>query len=410
MLASAALLIASLAIHYLHGSLPSPRALRSAINATARQRASYQAALQIEHANVTPWIQERLPRLPLPFMDPGFTQRQRDSVRRALLIVNNFGAYAAGPSAETMYAHPGVDFVAKNGTRVFAVASGVVRALRSDVEFYRSVIVESSGGIAWQYAHIDSFGVAVGDSVREGSYLGQVRFRGLEHLHLDKFRIDGTEDWSDRNAPRTHLNSIREFDIEEREAPIFAEEPIRFYANNGGAEFKAGRRGSTVIVQGDVDIAVAVRDPAPFARDKGYGDLHAVDRLEYEITGHDGVAHRRKSWDFSALALVNYGNRYFKKTNLQARVIFQFSPVPKGGTRTFAPSYIVTNYPADSTISRIDPDPHASLAWNTDERMPDGRRRWPDGPYRVTIRAWDAAGNTAAATRQVTVQNQSSIR
>jgi len=58
--------------------------------------------------------------------------------------------------------------------------------------------------------------------------------------------------------------------------------------------------------------------------------------------------------------------------------------------------------PAGLPLPQID-DPRRG--WDTDERRPDGTRRYPNGDYTVTVRAWDAAGNETIRRDVVRVRN-----
>ena len=74
--------------------------------------------------------------------------------------------------------HQGIDISAPDGTAVYAVRSGVVRIVTRDW-----VEVDSAGGVAFQYWHIDS-AVHVGDRVQaQETVLGHI-LRASKHVHL----------------------------------------------------------------------------------------------------------------------------------------------------------------------------------------------------------------------------------
>jgi murein DD-endopeptidase MepM/ murein hydrolase activator NlpD len=74
--------------------------------------------------------------------------------------------------------HQGIDIAAPDGTDVYAVRSGIARLVTPDW-----VEVDSGGGSAFQYWHIHA-AVKVGDRVQaRHTILGQI-LRGSEHVHL----------------------------------------------------------------------------------------------------------------------------------------------------------------------------------------------------------------------------------
>ena len=113
---------------------------------------------------------------PLPF-DPRVTSRF--SYRRLHPV---HGSYRA---------HLGVDYGAPYGTRVQAVASGIVDFVGSSGEAGRMVRIKHAGGYQTAYLHLSSFapGLRPGSRVSQGDFIGRVGATGTATgPHLD-YRI-----------------------------------------------------------------------------------------------------------------------------------------------------------------------------------------------------------------------------
>ena len=85
--------------------------------------------------------------------------------------------------------HPGVDFPAPSGTPVHAAGRGQVVFAGWDSGGYgRLVVIEHPQGVRSMYAHLSRIGVAYGQSVVAGSYVGAVGATGFAtgpHLHFE---------------------------------------------------------------------------------------------------------------------------------------------------------------------------------------------------------------------------------
>ena len=356
-------------------------------------------------------------KLPFPQHDPSFTQVQYDSMYKALFMLGNFGMYQSGMQPGSTYLHDGFDDMMPNGTKVFAVAAGTVRFIDQRNEYYKVIIIEDEAkpNHAWSYAHVDSFQVKVGDQVHQGTYIAKVRFRGLEHTHLDRVYKPEGGAW-DNWYSLPHLNFYPYFDLRDTEPPVFEDAPIRYFRNQSDSAFTREVAGN-ITLSGDVDIVVGMREQAPFARTatggmREFGDRLAVGRIEYEIKPAKGKGKPEVRPSFDLLnAEIKPGNRTTPPTNNDvALTLYKFYPLmqpdsAKPWWRTRVSYYVVTNSPEAGPARRIDPA-HAANAWKTAEKLPNGKPRYPNGDYALTVRVWDAAGNLATKTDTVTVRNQ----
>jgi murein DD-endopeptidase MepM/ murein hydrolase activator NlpD len=87
--------------------------------------------------------------------------------------------------------HQGVDFGARYGTAIRAVADGRVISAGYGGGYGNRVILDHGGGTMTLYGHCSRLTVQVGQTVRQGQLLGAVGASGLAtgpHLHFEVWR------------------------------------------------------------------------------------------------------------------------------------------------------------------------------------------------------------------------------
>ncbi len=88
--------------------------------------------------------------------------------------------------------HKGIDFRAKEGTPVLAVAAGTIEQVALDETAYgHHLVIHHNDSWSSMYAHLDEIRVAEGDRVQAGQVIGTVGNTGLStgpHLHLELIR------------------------------------------------------------------------------------------------------------------------------------------------------------------------------------------------------------------------------
>ena len=106
-----------------------------------------------------------------------------------------------GQSRNDGRTHEGIDILAREGTRVFAVADGrIVKffdSVRGGVTIYQ---FDESERFVYYYAHLRSraHGLAEGDHVRQGEVIGYVGQSGnapIPHLHFEIQRLGPERRW-----------------------------------------------------------------------------------------------------------------------------------------------------------------------------------------------------------------------
>ncbi|PKR79750.1 peptidase M23 [Brumimicrobium salinarum] len=93
------------------------------------------------------------------------------------------------PVYGTRKMHWGTDFTAKVGTDIYATGDGVVEITRVNSWGYgREIVINHGFGYKTRYAHLSSFLVEVGDTVKRGDLIGLVGNTGKStgaHLHYE---------------------------------------------------------------------------------------------------------------------------------------------------------------------------------------------------------------------------------
>jgi len=93
------------------------------------------------------------------------------------------------PIKKKVKAHLGLDISAKKGTAIHSSATGtVIKVISSNRGYGNQVIIEHDYGFRTRYAHMHSFIVKKGDSIKKGQIIGFVGNTGLStapHLHYE---------------------------------------------------------------------------------------------------------------------------------------------------------------------------------------------------------------------------------
>ena len=101
--------------------------------------------------------------------------------------------YRVHPVYGTRRLHAGIDLGAPRGTPIAASNDGAVIFAGVQGGYGNTVIVDHGGGITTLYAHLSSFGSALGDTVSRGDIVGYVGATGTatgNHLHFE-VRVNG---------------------------------------------------------------------------------------------------------------------------------------------------------------------------------------------------------------------------
>jgi len=348
--------------------------------------------------------------LPWPHHRPDMTQAEYDDLINNLYIINNFGQYAATADASEVYFHDGLDISLPNGTKLYAVESGYVKTVRTSNTGYGVIVIgDTEGdlpGVGWMYVHTGNFQFRTGDYVKKGDFLAVVAFAGTQHVHFGRIYVDsGPWEDSDNWNP---LHPDRYFVYNDQEPPTITT-PFHYFKNNTDIMIKDS--GFPLVISGDVDIVVPMRDGGEFAHSKpaGYGDQLCVTRIEYEISGSSAVPVYKKSFDFTKMILPWSGPLARDRVFVVYKHYMLFnSQTPSVYADRLPEYYIITNTPG--TASPVEPKfidcSDGDFAWNTAEKDERGNPRFPDGVYIISVIAYDFIGNHSSVSDTVQVRNK----
>ncbi len=353
-----------------------------------------------------PPTETAFPKLPWPHQPPGLTAAEIAQLNRDVWVINNEPLYQADQAGDWCYFHGGLDIVLTNGTPIYAMKDGWVKAIA-----YSAVIVadvaDDQPGFGWSYGHLGNVRVQPGQFVPRGTLLGEVSFEGLSHIHLEKVYSQDPywSSWRYLCFPDDHFTFL---DAE----PPTIRTPFYFFENNRDSRFVPQSDGRMAI-RGDVDIVVAMRDGGEFAHAKdagAFGDRLAVTRIEYSIRpapGSGGPTRRFRSFDFRTLRLKSAldlaGQDYNTRLVKTAFKHFGLFGGATSGDKSFS-YYIISNCPGDAPPAEI-AFAFTNHCWQTGAHDDAGAPLYPDGDYLLEVTAFDSLGNSATNSMHVIVDN-----
>jgi murein DD-endopeptidase MepM/ murein hydrolase activator NlpD len=330
----------------------------------------------------------RIRRLPWPF--PGDM--------KDMSIWNNYQQ-----STDT-YVHGGLDFMQPMGTECRAVDDGYVAVISTNypkvkTHYFFIVASEQGGNEGWCYVHLDkdTYTFKEGDRIRQGQVLAKVvdfskqqNGQGNHHLHLHYVRFKKTDDG--KVEVESLIDPAAFFDWKDSAPPQIVD-PLRFVRKGTFDEFPKDGEGNPA-VSGKVEIIAGISDNA--YKDHVCNWMAAVVTLEIE--GASGKPWRKLVLDqrgpinekdkFGAPALyLSYKEGEKWRNELP----------PSGGVHFVK----VTSTDGDGVVEASD----QLQSWDTAAES-GGKRRFPDGLYTVTVRAWDVKRNQATRTATVRVANK----
>lgn len=296
----------------------------------------------------------------------------------------------------TPYPHPGVDIFGTAGQGVYAVRSGVVKAvLSTGGDLYWRVAIGDSvtAGTCkgYLYAHLVQSSIAVhtGDLVITGQYIGNLvewPIYNFTHCHFARIQQSGTQwngSWLAVDNPHTTL-----LNQNDTRPPVF--EPARgtdllAFCNNETSTYQ-----SPSSLHGAVDIICHVGDQIESSWVCSIQELrytiYPINRPQYPLVNDKISVIFNMTIDYYA-----GGSDYLWLNTLLYK---KDSTCNTQGDYDYREFYhILTNSDGDGVCEQSD----QQEAWNT--------AALPDGQYVVKVRAIDAAGGAKSDSMVVTTVN-----
>lgn len=118
--------------------------------------------------------------------------------------------------------HQGVDYRARRGTPVYAVANGTVTSARYNGGYGNEVRIKHPSGMITLYAHLNSYSVRSGQTVKRGQIIGRVGSTGRStgaHLHfglMNNNRYINPNQLRMVGAERLNKDQMAEFEIQKQ--------------------------------------------------------------------------------------------------------------------------------------------------------------------------------------------------
>lgn len=294
------------------------------------------------------------------------------------------------------YVHAALDLMQDAGTEVHAVDAGRVALIATNYPDWTThhffiVEPEPGQGEGWCYTHVDpaSYTFEVGDEVQAGDVLGSVvdfslgENDGADHLHLHYVAFqqegDGKVEFQSLYDP------LLRFDNPDDQKPTI-HTPFRLVRNRSLDEVDPDA------VSGEVDVLVALSDNGY----RGQAGNWGVPLVTIEITGKQAAPWRK-------LVLDQRGPMHDARIVKPLYLSYAQRKPFVEGLPPWPGVYVLksTNTDGDGVIEASD----ERQCWNTLELDENGERRFPDGKYTLTVRAWDLAGNKAEEKQVVRVKN-----
>ena len=348
-------------------------------------------------------------------------------------IANTYGQYNDFGSGEE-YTHPGVDFHAKEGTKVYAGTVGEVTMVQTSPATSQGVLVKeaASNDWAWAYYHLNiKAGTSVGDVVIPSTELGTVYKLdpNWDHLHLGY--VDATNP-----VDTGKQNPLRHVSYTDTKAPTIQEKDgFKLYPNQTeNVYFETTIPNTDLGVAGKNQTLVGLRAPlAGASKNPKKSEIDVAVSAYDEINGSayhlglyrmgywvDGFSYLPDSADVDPHTTFRFWDAAPNQTDGAKNLIYKDDTKAKSagnwtaaagnaestnGSGTFW--HIVTN----TTDKSTEGNPNSSglnkdAAWKTvGSGANNATARSPDGEYNVVSYAHDLKLNSDADFTRVRVDN-----
>lgn len=112
--------------------------------------------------------------------------------------VSDYYGWRKHPIHKRWIYHNGIDIVAKHKAEILATSDGVVvKKVKSKRGYGNRIVLDHDNGFKTLYAHLYSFNVSIGDTVKRGDVIGFMGSTGLStgtHLHYEILKNNKHQD------------------------------------------------------------------------------------------------------------------------------------------------------------------------------------------------------------------------
>jgi murein DD-endopeptidase MepM/ murein hydrolase activator NlpD len=295
-----------------------------------------------------------------------------------------------------LYLHPGVDFMGSANQSVYAVKSGVVKAIitTSGNLHWRIAIsntVTSGQSTGYLYAHLNQSSIPfiVGDVVSQGTVVGtlvQWPSYSFTHCHFARIQASGTT-W-DGNWWTTNNPLIDVTNIVDNSAPVFLNAI-------GSNKFALRRKADGVYIQpdsvyGNVEVITKIYDLVNCA---WMIDVYKIRYSMYPQGNPGNVMFDNLAFKYD-MPLDEYINNIYTLMCLNTIYSRDGTCFSIGDYEDRIYYQIITNSNGDDTIT----DGDRLCYFNTN--------LYPDGLYWFKVTAWDATNNQKSDSMLIWIKNQ----
>ena len=293
------------------------------------------------------------------------------------------------------YLHPGVDFLGDPYQEVYSVHDGYVKAILTTGEdpYWRIAIAnedtdENCEGYLYAHLNKESFAFTVGDTVKQGDFLGTLYdwiIPEFTHIHFARISCSGITwngDWWTTDDPLQDYNEL----IDEA-APVIAEiEDGQLYAfMNEEKQYL-----NPDSLYGNFDIIIKCFD---YCNSEWAIDIA---KIEYSLSPEnnpDSIIYHKESHSYDMPLDVYISNNF--STMVLNTIYSADEKYQSKGDYDYREFYhIITN-----TDDIFGFTPEDSLQSFESTEIPNGK-------YNLNVKVYDAAGNSASATMKININNR----
>lgn len=328
-------------------------------------------------------------KLPYPHHNPDYTEAEYNDMMENLWVIDNYGDYVADSTRSRLSSGFAI-YVGENKP-LYSITAGTVKSVQKQSVNGAHLVIEDyeNPGYGWVYRFVKGITVSVGNLIPAGFKIGEVNneYNGI-------YSIERAFSYSNNNWLRgdwVYKIPDEFFIYEDTKNPQIS--GIHFFVENTDIRFDGD-------LSGNIDIIVNIKDLGDYASEKLpldplFNNNVSVSKIEYSIK-YDltGEIIFSEIIDFRELNLNLTDQIYMpwqvglKRDDLIKDFIYH-------------KSLIISNFKRINGRAVLD----NNFTWDTTELDAQGKRKYRNGMFIITVRVWDYRGNSATASAYKYVYN-----